>query len=680
LSENAHGSESLQITISEDGLQAFIDRIQPDVSADHILDALKKGGITHGVSVGAIQNTLKAVGNSGRAKENVVVAEGTPPKLPTPPRLEYHLPKELDTLPSLGDVKKSLALTDESEVAQAAQGLEVFAVAAGDLLAVVHIDVGEPGTSVKGESIAIAADQLADLNTQHQLGMGVVLSSDGTEYRSETFGYAGVLAGKVSVLSPVWISSDGLLACYVNLPLVPGSSQPGLDDISAAILSAGVTVGVDKKQVNALDKNLAKSKIMIPIARGVSPVEPIDQVAEFSFFYQSQTGLIRKDGSVDLRERNLFPSVEKDALLVASNPAVAGTPGKTVIGEEIEVRTPMTVELVAGENVRAAQDKDIQQIYSEMEGGASVQVVETETQTGKCKRYTVSVRLVAQISGNVDYETGNIDFKGNVEIKGTIVGGFKVKATGDITVSESVEDGAEIQAGGDLKVGQGIVGENTQVKVVGGIMAKYIQDATLWAGGDVVVGSYIRTAHVHSDTMVTVEGNGGAGGGIVGGDTWALNGIVSKNVGSEYSTNTVLSVGINLEIYGKFEMARETAKKANELLQVLLKSMGIASLKSELIRDRIAKNPSRKNEIIHYVNRANELAKTEEKNLEEMKTLGSEMRKTAQSAHLDIRDVAHARVTVRIGHNQIVLAEGLKAVRFHLDSTSVVWSALSESA
>jgi len=237
-----------------------------------------------------------------------------------------------------------------------------------------------------------------------------------------------------------------------------------------------------------------------------------------------------------------------------------------------------------------------------MEGGASVQVVETETQTGKCKRYTVSVRLVAQISGNVDYETGNIDFKGNVEIKGTIVGGFKVKATGDITVSESVEDGAEIQAGGDLKVGQGIVGENTQVKVVGGIMAKYIQDATLWAGGDVVVGSYIRTAHVHSDTMVTVEG-----------DTWALNGIVSKNVGSEYSTNTVLSVGINLEIYGKFEMARETAKKANELLQVLLKSMGIASLKSELIRDRIAKNPSRKNEIIHYVNRANELAKTEEK-------------------------------------------------------------------
>ncbi|MDP6041569.1 MAG: hypothetical protein QGG64_23680, partial [Candidatus Latescibacteria bacterium] len=93
----------------------------------------------------------------------------------------------------------------------------------------------------------------------------------------------------------------------------------------------------------------------------------------------------------------------------------------------------------------------------------------------------------------------------------------------------------------------------------------------------------------------------------------------------------------------------------------------------------IVKNPSRKNEIVHYVKKANELAKAEEKSLQEMKVLGSEMRKTAQNAHLDIGDTAHTRVKVRIGHTQIILSEDLKAVRFHLGSTGVVWTALSES-
>lgn len=366
MSEKAHGSESLQITVSEDGLQASIDRLQPGVSAENILAALKKDGIVQGVSVEAIQNALKAVGNSGRTMEGVVVAKGTPPRLPTPPRLEYRLPEELNTLPSLGDVQKSLDSTDELEIAQAIKDLEAFAVAAGELLAVVHIDPCESGTSVKGESIDAETDQMGDPNGQHQPGIGVLLSSDGTEYRAENFGYAGILDGKVSVLSPIWISPDGLLASYVNLTLVPGSFQPGLDDISTAILSAGVTVGIDKNRLNALGKNLAKSKLMVTVAQGEPPVEPIDQVAEFSFDYQSQAGLILEDGSIDLKERNVFPSVEKDALLVVRKPAVVGTPGKTVKGEEIEVRSPIEIELVAGENVRAAQNQGIEQLYSDI--------------------------------------------------------------------------------------------------------------------------------------------------------------------------------------------------------------------------------------------------------------------------------------------------------------------------
>ena len=61
---------------------------------------------------------------------------------------------------------------------------------------------------------------------------------------------------------------------------------------------------------------------------------------------------------------------------------------------------------------------------------------------------------------------------------------------------ESVENAVEIEADGDVTVKQGIVGEDTRVTTKGGVQAKFIQDATIVAGGDVVVDSYIRTAHI----------------------------------------------------------------------------------------------------------------------------------------------------------------------------------------
>lgn len=47
---------------------------------------------------------------------------------------------------------------------------------------------------------------------------------------------------------------------------------------------------------------------------------------------------------------------------------------------------------------------------------------------------------------NVDNSTGDIDYEGDVVVKGNVLAGFTVKATGDITVSGIVE-GATVIAG-----------------------------------------------------------------------------------------------------------------------------------------------------------------------------------------------------------------------------------------
>jgi uncharacterized protein (DUF342 family) len=84
-------------------------------------------------------------------------------------------------------------------------------------------------------------------------------------------------------------------------------------------------------------------------------------------------------------------------------------------------------------------------------------------------------------------------------------------------------------------------------------------------GGEILVGSYIHNARVQSRSTIQVEGRGGSGGGIVGGETWALKGIRSQNAGSVRSTTTFLGVGIDPELHEQFEKSVQSAREAERI-------------------------------------------------------------------------------------------------------------------
>ncbi|MCZ6635414.1 MAG: FapA family protein [bacterium] len=674
-------ADQISMTISGDGLQVTVEVIGPKTTGEEVAEALCSHGITHGIQSQLILEAIDTAKKSGRPVSDVLVAEGTPPKATVPTRVEHRPRGQEEALPSLKSVQTLLNLENPKEIEKATEDVEVLAVKKGDLLAVKILGTFEPGKSVKGDPIDKFEDE-GEQNPQLQPGFGVELSSD--EYRATAFGYVGILDGKVAVLPPIWVASDDMAACYVSLPLVQGSAQPDLGDISEALAAAGITAGIVETSVQALSDKLARQdldQVLNALAVGVAPEEPVDAVPEFSFAHESQAGAVREDGSIDLKDRQRFPSVVKGDLLVSCQPPVSGTPGLTVKGEEIEIREPIAVELEAGEHVRSSKNGDVQQLFSEMDGGVGVQMVETSTESVTLHRYTISVRSLAEISGDVDYETGNIDFKGNVEIKGKVVGGFTVKATGDIVVLEGVEDGAEIRGDGNLTVKQGIVGSKTKVVVKGGVTAKFIQDASIQAGGDVVAESYIRTATIQTKTNVTVEG-GGATGGIFGGKTWALKSVAAKNLGSERSTTTTLFLGVVPEIFEAYAELTKQADKANDSREALLKVVGVTELKAEEIQKAMLRNPDQKNEILRYVSKANEYAKKQMTALEGLKMMRVDLKNSALDAHLDVTGTCHARVKIRIGNLEKVLEKDVKAVRFHLgkkkEEKGVVCTNLSE--
>ena len=615
---------SVDITISEDGLQASVASIGSKSTLEEISEALREKGVVHGVRSSAIVDAIAEA--TGKPVENVVVAQGTPPKPKVPPVLEHKVVGEGDKLPALRAIGKILGLEQTSEIPEAAKDAMALAVKKGDLLAVKSIGEVEPGRTVTDQAIEEMSEE--QLGLQFQPGPGIELSSDRTQYLAKHSGYAGVFDGKVSVLPPIWISKDAMAAAYLNLPLLEESAPFSKADVEDALSAAGVSTGIDQPSVEAVGQSLsegASDKLLIQLASGTPPEQSVDADPKFSFSTESQAGGVRQDGSIDLKARERFPSVNTDDLLVGCGPPEAGTPGMTVKGEEVEVGEPVAVELVAGENVRSDKDGDIVQLFSQIDGGASIETEDVDNENGKLIRYTVSVRQVIEVPGDVNYDTGNIDFKGNVEIKGTVVSGFKVQATGDVIVGEGIEDGVEIKADGSLTVKQGIVGAATKVETKGSVTAKFIQDATILADGDVAAEVYLRTANIQAKGSVSVEGKGKSGG-IIGGETWALKSIVSKNVGAEANKTTLLAVGALPKLFDQYEERKAEAEKATDSKEAILKAMGVEALKPDLIKQSIMKNPRMKDKILQFVARANELAKTEAECIDEMYALSTKMK------------------------------------------------------
>src|SRR5690606_12910229 len=99
----------------------------------------------------------------------------------------------------------------------------------------------------------------------------------------------------------------------------------------------------------------------------------------------------------------------------------------------------------------------------------------------------VNVFPVYEVNGDVDYRSGNIDFVGNVVVRGNVISGFRVKAEGDVRITGSVE-GAEIIAAGSIDIAEGIVAHNKGfVKAGKTIKCSFIQDANVEAAEDLIV-------------------------------------------------------------------------------------------------------------------------------------------------------------------------------------------------
>lgn len=374
--------------------------------------------------------------------------------------------------------------------------------------------------------------------------------------------------------------SRNKMEAYITVIPPKGGKPVTREDIEKALREANVIYGI-KEEVIEKALNLTQAETLT-VAHGSNPIDGEAARVEYKFETDVMRGKPTEtvDGRADFYNLNLIQNVEPGQVLAVKIPATPGTPGYTVTGEEIPAKPGKDVQIAIGKNVALQDDNTV--AVSTVRGHIVV--------TGN----KISVSNVFEVAGDVDFNTGNIEFNGSVLVKGSIREGFRVTAEGDVEVMNTIADGI-VECTGQVRVKNGIVGKKSRIKAGGSVYTRFIENAIVESSGEVVVGEAIMHSRVSAFKSVIVGGKGV----IVGGVIRAGEDINCKVIGSPLATLTEIEAGINPELRRELnrlsqeKKAKETdfdkADKAVKLLNYMRQTQGELPAEKQAILVRVSR-------------------------------------------------------------------------------------------
>ncbi len=166
------------------------------------------------------------------------------------------------------------------------------------------------------------------------------------------------------------------------------------------------------------------------------------------------------------------------------------------------------------------------------------------------------------IEGDVLPTSGSIKYDGDLLIKGSILGGSFVVATGDIKVMGRIEASTVKSFNGNIEVEEGILGiEGYTVEADGSITCTYIHSATVRSNSSIKVKDVILDSTVKAKQSVLVEGGEGI---IEGGEITAGFEIVANIIGSHNRTPTTVRL-VNFRQRELYDLVLKYDRKIREL-------------------------------------------------------------------------------------------------------------------
>jgi len=201
----------------------------------------------------------------------------------------------------------------------------------------------------------------------------------------------------------------------------------------------GIVTPIDEQTVK--DALKASGRKQVLITSGIPPAPPRDEQVDIKFSAEQRAGpVIRANGRVDFRESaGKLVSVEPGTVLAEKIPGTPGKPGTDIYGNKVNPPEPKQVYLQAGSGVRLTENNT--RVIATTAGQPEVK------NSGPNYHFSVQQNLVHK--GNVNLDSGNIRFKGNIHIQGNVEQGMLVSGTGKVQIDGLVSN-ATVHSGDDL--------------------------------------------------------------------------------------------------------------------------------------------------------------------------------------------------------------------------------------
>ncbi|HBM80008.1 MAG TPA: hypothetical protein DD426_04095 [Clostridiaceae bacterium] len=213
------------------------------------------------------------------------------------------------------------------------------------------------------------------------------------------------------------------------------------DEVIEALKLNQVIYGIKNDVLDDIVKKGCNTSVLI--AEGIHTVEGSNDVIKLKF--RKDRHFMKVNDRVDFYSIGKIESVAAGQLIAEKIPGEGGTSGIDVSGKRLLPRKIKKIEMLAGKNVEISDDR--RKAYAKIQGRPEI------------KGNILSVHELYAVNGDVNLSTGNIEFIGDVVIRGNINDGMKVKSGNKVIVYGNVTDG-EIIAGSDVTVYKNAIGSH----------------------------------------------------------------------------------------------------------------------------------------------------------------------------------------------------------------------------
>lgn len=204
-------------------------------------------------------------------------------------------------------------------------------------------------------------------------------------------------------------------------------------DVVRALKNKGIVVGLKQENIKAIENKREINNVIV--AEGIPPIEGTDDIVERKFCVKRE---YQKDenGNIDYKSIGTIETVNEGDVIAIKSCGKDGKDGTTIYSKNISHKPGKRIKLTAKKGCKVI---DNEKVIAEVKGKPL------------CFENVYFVDKIYEVLGDVDLKIGNIKFDGQVWIKGGILEGMAVDASGGVVVNKNVS-GAKITARGEIEI------------------------------------------------------------------------------------------------------------------------------------------------------------------------------------------------------------------------------------